>query len=209
MRRVLPYGSAPTEPVTLIELKAHLRITDAAEDAYLTALISTARIMVEMLTRRTIPSTTLKLFLDFWPHESQPWFDGVREGPVYGERRESVEIPRPPLISVQSIKTYAQDDTAATMAADLYRVSNNDPDQCGRVVLRNTSTWPAALRYTDAVEIAFTAGYSTIPGPLKQAIMMMAGHMYGNRGECEAGGCASACGASHLIEAYRIERVVL
>lgn len=44
-----------TEPVTLAEVKAHLRLGSAtAEDAYLTAMIVAARRAVELRTRRTI-----------------------------------------------------------------------------------------------------------------------------------------------------------
>lgn len=208
MRRVQVL-SVPTEPVTLTELKAHLRISGTAEDDLLTAFITAARIMCEKLTRRTIPSTQMALWLDNWPCESIGWHDGVREGPVTGERSDNVEIPRPPLISVESVKTYGMDDTAAIMAAGLYYVSKGDADQCGRVVLRNLATWPVALRSADAVEIAFTAGYTAVPEPLKLAIKMMASHMYANRGECSAEECAGQCGASMILSAYKIERLIL
>lgn len=208
MKRV-DVTSTPTEPVTLAELKAHLRITGTAEDTYLTALITSARDMCERITRRTIPQTTLVLWLDNWPCEAIGWWDGVREGPVNGERKDNVELPRPPVISVESVSTFDQADVEAVMNSSLYYVSNPDKDQCGRVVLRNLATWPVALRSADAVKIAYTAGYASVPSTLKQAIMMMAAHLYTNRGDCDPETCAKACGAMALLWAYKVQRVVL
>lgn len=201
------------EPITLEELKAHLRIDSANtdEDDFLTALLTAARRMAEKYTRRTIPLTGWSLWLDQIPDSALPWWDGVREGALRGEARSSIDLPRPPLVTVEYFKSYAEDDTATTFAASGYYVSAGSDDDIGRIVLRTAAAWPIGLRAADAFEINFTAGYPTtedVPEDLKTAIKTMAAWMYSNRGDCEETTCVCGSGASMLLSAFRIERIL-
>ncbi len=182
-------ATAPaSEPVTLAELKAQLRKTDSEEDAYLTFLIGYGRETVEQITKRTIARRTLQGFLDFFPGGSSPWWNGVRDGSLsdFAELPRVMLIPGPPLVSVQSIKTYTDLDVSATMAATDYFVDTSDLDQLGRVALRIGAVWPIALRTRNAVEINYTAGYvdGAVPPSLKMGILMVAASAYANRGDC-------------------------
>ncbi len=104
-------------------------------------------------------------------------------------------------------------DVAATMASTEYYVSKGDNEVLGRVSLRIGAVWPTALRTVDAVEIQFTAGWSnadaltSVPRPIKQAMLMMAAWLYSNRGDCDAEACACESGANALLGAYRQRRI--
>ncbi|MCK4385369.1 MAG: phage head-tail connector protein [candidate division Zixibacteria bacterium] len=82
----LKLKTAPAvEPVTLTEAKNQLRVDGAEDNALITALITTARQLAERDTKRAFITQTWKMYLDSVPEE--------------------IEIPKPPLQSVESIKT--------------------------------------------------------------------------------------------------------
>jgi len=82
---------------------------------------------------------------------------------------------------VQSIRYYAPDsDTLTTMSADDYIVvTTTEPG-----VIQIKCDLPPLDARPDAIQILFTAGYSSpdfIPPGLKHAIKMMAAHLYEQR----------------------------
>ena len=77
--RGLTLVTAPaSEPVSLAEAKAHLRIEAADDDSLIGALITAARQSAEAHMRRALMSQTWRLSLDRFPAAPQPWWDGVR-----------------------------------------------------------------------------------------------------------------------------------
>ena len=156
----------PTEePVTLAEIKDHLHISSTAEDSLLTLYAQMAREAVEGECWRALMPQTWDLYLPGWPA------GGV------------IEIPRPPLQSVTSIK-YTDDEGAVhTFAASNYRVDT--ASEPGRVVLAPDAAWPSdALDSSNPVVVRFVAGYadaSAVPGMAKAAILLQIGEIYANR----------------------------
>ena len=98
--------TAPSvEPITLDEAKNHLKIDSAEDNALISSKIITARQWAEKETKRAFITQTLEMYLDSAPAE--------------------IEIPRPPLQSVESIKTISAvessvDQTSAKDQAILY-----------------------------------------------------------------------------------------
>ena len=81
----LKLKTAPAvEPVTLTEAKNQLRVDGAEDNALITALIKTARILIEKDARRALITQIWQMYLD----KADP----------------EIEIPKPPLQSVESIK---------------------------------------------------------------------------------------------------------
>ena len=75
-----------TEPITLAEVRQHLRLPeDEAEDGLLMSLITTARAYCENYTRRALAEQTLEIYLDKFP--------GI----------DPIVLPCPPLQSVTEI----------------------------------------------------------------------------------------------------------
>lgn len=155
------------EPVTLEEAKAHLRIDGTEEDVLIAGLIQAAREYCEGFQNRAYITQTWQCWLDNWPGGDE------------------IEIPRPPLQAVNSIKYYGEDGTEYTLSPEVFIVdAHNQP---GRVVLASSNrTWPeTTLRPTNGICIEFSAGYGgnsdTVPMRVKQAMLLLIGHWHENR----------------------------
>ena len=138
--RALALQTGPaTEVLSVLDAKAHLRVTTADEDAYIEALVGASRTWFEEQTSRALITQTWDLWLDGWPF--------ARE----------IELPRPPLQTVTSVVYYDQDDAEATFASSNYLV---DADATiGRVILNATASWPTtSLRPAKGVRVRFVAG---------------------------------------------------
>lgn len=202
------------EPVTTDELKSHLRLSGSDEDAYLSALITEARTTIEDQLNLAMVDQTWEVALDNWGHSSASWWDGVRDGAMADvfapDAKSSVEMPRYPLDSVTSVKTYDEDSTetdvtvATTFDVDVYRVP-------GRLTLKAGATWPVATRANNAIIIQYIAGYGTasdVPAPLKRAVRQLASYMYEHRGDgCSAGEALADSGVMSILDAYKVKEV--
>lgn len=161
----------PTDPViTTAEAKAFLNIIDMTEDdTLIDSLIAaaTAHVDGKMGTlQRALNPQTWELSYDAFPCGA-------------------IEIPLPPLISVESVK---YDDSAGdeqTIDAANYYVDT--ASELGWIVPVSTFQWPTALEAANSVRIRFVAGYeeesgaSGVPDPIKTAILIMVSDLYQNR----------------------------
>lgn len=152
--------TAPThEPVTLIEAKDHLRVDHADDDALISALIVAARQWCEEYTGRQFMTSTWDWTLD--------------------EFASLFSVPRPPLQSVTSVKYLDSDGVEQTLVSTAYRVDAiSEP---GRIALDYDQSWPSTYSVLNAVTVRFVAGYTTVPEPIRQAVLIMVGELYENR----------------------------
>ncbi len=155
------------EPITLADAKEHLRVSHSADDDYITALTITARRWCEGLTRRQLVQATLEYTLDGFP------------------ARGEIEIPRPPLVSVTSIKYTDTDGSEATWSSSLYTVDARSTP--GRIYPAYGQTYPQTRAEPNAVRILFVAGYSETPADLVHAMKTVIGHWYQHRSAVQAG----------------------
>ena len=173
-----------SEPVTLAEAKAHLKVDTGDDDALLSSLIVAARARAEWHSGRALVTQGWTLWLDEWSQ------DGL------------IEIPLPPLQSVTSVTTYALNDEAHILDPLLYQVDAASAPAL--LALRDTVLPPTDLRAINAVAIAFTAGYGdadAVPQPVKQAILQIVADLYAHRGD-EAALVSPT--AEALLAPYRI-----
>lgn len=151
------------EPVTVLDAKAQSRVDITDDDDLIYAQIVAARELCELQARRAFVTQTLAVTLDAWPA------NGI------------IELPRPPLQSVTSIKYTDEDGNQSTFASSNYIVDTAN----NRVVLKSSATWPSdVLQRVAAILVTFVAGYSTsadVPTIYKQAILLTIGHWYENR----------------------------
>ena len=190
------------EPVTLAEAKAWAKIDTTEDDALLAVLITTAVQAAEEYTRRSFITQTHRLTLDSMGGINDWLPEGTYDLPVSslsGGLPTSIDLPRPPLASVTSITTYSSAGTSAVYSSANYFV---DADGA-RVNLYESASWPSDLRAQKACEVVYVAGYgatsSSVPSPIKTAILMHVQTMYDSRIVCEM---PDAC--MSLLNRYKI-----
>jgi len=182
------------EPITLVEARLHLRIDAAgsppihADDTLVTALIKTARNYLdgrEGRLGRALITQTWELVLDKFP---------VNE----------MRIPLPPLQSVTSVKYDPPSGGEQTVLSSNYIV--DAVSSPGWIVPVTGFAWPATMDTINAVRVRFVSGYgdeaSDLPDPIKQAMLLMLGHLYDNRGDEEMPGFPPAIDA--LLSPYEV-----
>ncbi len=164
------------EPVTLTEVKEHLRITSTAEDDLLTLYITAARQAAETITGRALINTQWELAIDSFASSA-------------------IELPRPPLSpkSTEVVITYTQTTGNTTQVnSTVYGVEYRA--EPGFVRLEYESEWPTDVQDSiGAVRITYRSGYTTVetndtPEAIKQWIKMRTGQMYEYREPLLVGG---------------------
>lgn len=185
----------PTEyPLTLAEVKAHLRVDHTDEDTMITAYLAAATAHAEKFMGRALITQTLELVLDSF-YDAQ------------------IMIPMPPLQSVVSVR---YDDAAGD---EQTLVENTDyvvdtASQPGWVVAVD-ETWPTTIDTVNSVRIRFIAGYATadsppvenVPFDIKAAILLMTGSLYEHRETMIAGVSVAMMpwSAEQLLRQHRVE----
>jgi len=157
------------EPVTVDEVKKYARVAHAVEDSIIAQWIKAARLLAENYQHRSYVTQTYRLVYDSFPPEC-------------------IDFPRPPLVSVESVKFFDEDDVESTFASSNYFVDLIS--EVGRLALNQDVDYPTVdLRPINAVIIDFTTGYgdaADVPDDVKNAIFLYCTHMYENR-ESESG----------------------
>ena len=171
------------EPVSVAELRSYLR-DPADADSVLTRLIKAAREYVEEATGLIMVSQVRELTLDAWPWRGDGlgWWDGVQDGAILGRAPRYVELPRAPLISITSVKTYDTGGNPATWEAGNYFADTGA--RPGRLALNDGAVWPIPTRAAAGIVIRYVAGHANaaaVPNALCMAILQIAAHWYENR----------------------------
>ena len=150
-------STAPTiEPITVDELKDHLRIETNDFDLELASLISVARKSLEIETGLVVFTSTRKMFLDRFPPNS---FSRLY---LYGT----------PVQSVSHVKYYDDSGTQQTWSSSKYNLQEGRPNYIQCVF---GETWPAHRSVQDKIEIQYVCGKTTtaaIDERIKQAIKL-------------------------------------
>lgn len=150
------------EPVTLEEVKQHIRVDYSEEDVLIKGLITAAREHCEVFLRRAIVPQTWEMTFDSFP--------------------ERIRLPRPPLQRVDSI--IYRDETGTENRLDPTDYIVDTDEEPGVVLPAPGKNWPSFIPYpTNAVRVRFMAGYppDEVPGKIKQAIKILVGTWYENR----------------------------
>lgn len=181
------------EPVTLAEAKLHLKqdgITD--DDPLIARLITAARLRAEVLLRQTILSTTYDFFLDGFPATANGYFNRqIRQmgmSPQWLPNGAAIiSLPKPPLVSVESVKYLDSSGNQQTLDPSVYRVSSGIGSRIQPLIGR---VWPVVQPQVDSVVIRYTAGLATaqdVPENVKAAMLLMIGTTYEFRESLVAG----------------------
>lgn len=171
-----------SEPVLLADVKAHLRIDDTASDTLLDGMIIAARQACEEYTSLALMEQTWALWLDQWPSEfGREWWDGIRDGAMTINAMMELRLSKPPLKSVDHIKTYAMDGTPTTYDPDNYFV-----DTVSNRIVITSGAAPSGSRLVNSIEIQFVCGEADpadLPAPIIEGIKRHVAYQYEHRGD--------------------------
>lgn len=205
--------TAPSSAVlSLDEMKNYLRLETSftADDSLLSSLIKAGTLKIEQFIHSGLISQTWDLWLDAIPtvNKKNDWWDGTRQGSIvtYFSLSDSISLRMGNIRSVVSFTSYDLDNNATVFASTNYIVDDKNLE--GRLVLNNGSVWPVNLRSRNAVQIRFKTGFGTdksqVPDDIKNALKLIVGHFYENRG-CDTGTIPEV--ANCLISPYQIKEI--
>ena len=194
--------TAPSvEPLTLEQVKAHLRVSHSDDDSTIEIYMRAARMTVEGpegFLGRALVTQVWELVLDAFP-------------------ANEIKVPLPPLQTVESIRYDDPDGNEQVVSTLNYWVDNvNEP---GWVVPTAGVPWPTPLDAVNSVRVRFIAGYSptsdsppdlraNVPFDIKAGMLLLIGSMYEHREENVVGVTAPASlpfGAEALLRPRRVQ----
>jgi len=167
-------------PITLSDMKAHLRVDTSDDDALITAYIAAATDWCENYTRRALVEQTWKLYLDNWPMTTD----------------QRIYLPKGKVTSVASIvyansasttATYSGSTSGSPVGTD-YQESLVS-DVMPFVAPAYGGSWPSITSVVDPIVVTYTAGWSntgspetaTVPEQLITAIRIKVADYYERR----------------------------
>jgi uncharacterized phiE125 gp8 family phage protein len=187
--------AATTEPITLAEARSHLRIEAFGsplahpDDAQITMMITAAREWCEQYTSRALAAQTIEMAMDSFPDE--------------------IELPLVPTNSITSV-TYSDTANATqTLSNTVYLL--DDYSKPNKLALTLNSKWPSTSEVTNNIKIRMAVGNSptTLPYPIKAAMLLLIGSLYENRQEdlqssSRATFNSLPLGVYNLLQPYRL-----
>lgn len=158
--------TAPTvEPLTLVEVKTHLRVNNTLENDLITALITAARQWVEGYTMRPLMTQTL-----------QANYDELTS--------LEIRLNKFPIQSITSIKYIDTNGTEQTINSNTYETDLISP--IGRILLTSIPSYKKTL---NAIKIRFVAGYASadlVPKTYRSAMLLLIAHLYENKQQAQS-----------------------
>ena len=161
--------------ISLNEAKAHLRVEHTHEDALIAGLINAATRNAESITgTRITQAQVVKKFNQFSSEMILEW----------------------PLISIDQIKYIDKTGTEQTLhdsvsspnvTSAVFQVVSrwqaNLAQSKPYITLAYNQAWPETQTQPEAVTVVYTSGYNqtVIPDDIRQALLLMVGHLYANR----------------------------
>lgn len=181
------------EPVTLAEAKAFLRVDGTDEDAFITTLITAARLHVEGTTGRALIAQSWRVVLSDWPED------------------RAVKLPVGPVISLSAITVFDEQGDPTELALAQFQPETDVAP--ARIFLPSTIEGQPVIRERAGIEIDYTAGYGTdgseVPEDLRQAVLSLIGYWFEHRDAVVIAGSGAVvpAGFDRLVNHYRSVRL--
>ena len=204
LRLITPPAS---DPLTLAQAKAHLRVNFTDDDALITALVKAATLRCENWTGRALVDQKWELVLDGFPSSTQ-----TNMFSSSGEVDLAIMIPKPPLIEITQVLYNDTVGDEQIMSATNYYVDS--VSQPGWLVPSGISAWPATIDAINCVRIQFRAGYLSadsppvmnVPEDVLAGVKLMLGALYEHREQQVVGNIVNSLpfGVEQLLRHHRV-----
>jgi uncharacterized phiE125 gp8 family phage protein len=171
-------ASGGDELITVADVEKQIRFDLSNQSEHIVSLIQTVRENCESITRRALKPVQRTLNLNEFPGG-----------------RGLIEIPNPPLRSIDSISYLDTDEVEQTLDPTTYKIffkNNFNPAQPSYIAPIYGTSWPVALYDLDSITITYTCGYGTVlnsedvyetielPKPIRQWMLINIANLYSN-----------------------------
>ena len=187
----------PSQLLDLTMVKRHLRVdqTTTDEDTLIQAYMDAAQSMIDGPSGwlgRCVGVQTLELHLSGfvtpiwgWANDGGGLFWGASPDNYStfnaGQAAQRIALPFPPLVSVTSVSYEDSAGAVVAMPSSAYLATEAGMDTTFG------TTFPSGRWEANAVKIRYTAGYATLPGAIRAALLLMVGDLYANRETVDTG----------------------
>ena len=177
------------EPLTLAETKTFLRVSDMAEDGFISTLITAARLHIEGTTGRALISQSWRTICDSWPENRQ------------------IILPVAPLLSITQIIVYDSEGSPTSLGLAQFQPETKTAP--ARIFVPSSIAGLPEMREHNGIEIDYVAGHgslgSDVPADLRQALLMLVGYWFENRDAVVIAGSGAVVppGFEALVGTYR------
>ncbi|MDG1419256.1 MAG: hypothetical protein P8P99_15775 [Maricaulis sp.] len=167
-----------TEPITLEQAKARLRLSDDTQNSRLVHLIRTARQRIEYESGRAIFNQT-------WVERRDSWQAQRGQKCRLAAFATQFTLVKPPLVSIERIEVFDADNFGTLWDPSQYFIDTlADP---GRIALGRNAQFPEPGRAIAGIEIEFVCGYGTavddVPAGLIEASGLLMQAMFESEDE--------------------------
>lgn len=157
-----------SKPVTLVQIKRHLRLDHDEDDDYINELTDAATSHVEAVTGQFLITRIVRQYIDTMPAS------------------RSIPLEAWPVKSIQELRGYDFDGNTNTLLNANYRLDNRiDPPS---LILNTNINFNA---FCNGIEVDMEVGYGEtgvdVPSNITRAILVLIAHWYEFRGTLPAG----------------------
>lgn len=144
------------KPIDIAEARQHVKQDITADDSLLGIYIGAAMNFAESETERALMATRFRLVQDAFPGAARM---GVPPGMPFSLPGHAIQLPRSPLLQLESIQYLDMAGAWQTMPPADYTVDDSGP--VPRVTPGFGKIWPITLPQIGSVRVTFVAGYAT------------------------------------------------
>lgn len=171
---------AASEPLTLEEAKAWLKVDHNDEDTLIQLLITTARERCEAITGLSLMIQQWVAYLPYWPMQPQEdWWDGVHEGAFAWQIAQAIPLRHGPIRQIDDFTLFDVDGNGSSYPVEHYLLDKAR----NLLALKSSAPTPKGERVVNPIEITYTTGYDTVPGSIKAGLLKLIAHLYEHRGD--------------------------
>lgn len=149
--------AAATLPISIADMKTHLRVTNSDHDALIESYIEAAVDKIEGGANICLVTQTWNAYFR------------------WNEVKELIRLWKFPVASIVSVKYYDTDNAIQTDAA-----GNRTESLKGHPATILFEDTPSVYERTDAMDVEFTAGFTTIPSDIILAMKLYVARIYAN-----------------------------